>query len=158
VNGVPELSRRDLLRWSALGVALTALSGCGAGAGPGPLTGRIDVHQHMVPEAYRQWLSTRGAGGAGGVPMPKWTASAALASMDQGGTAKALLSVSTPGVTPAGTAAEAADMARLVNDAAAEVVKDRPDRFGFLATVPCRPSTPPSPRRPGRSTSCGPTG
>jgi predicted TIM-barrel fold metal-dependent hydrolase len=56
--------------------------------------------------------------------------------MDQGGTAKALLSVSTPGVTPAGTAAEAADMARLVNDAAAEVVKDRPDRFGFLATVP----------------------
>ena len=43
-----------------------------------------------------------------------------------------------PGVTPAATEAEAEaeDMARTVNDVGAELANDRPDRFGFLATVP----------------------
>ena len=90
--------------------------------------------------------------------MPEWSPSAAMASMDRVGTAKAILSVSAPGVTPAATEAEAADMARAVNDAGAELVKDRPDRFGFLATSRCRPSTPPLARRSGRSTSSAPTG
>ena len=56
--------------------------------------------------------------------------------MDRVGTAKALLSVSATGVTPATNDAEATDSARTLNDAAAELAKDRPDRFGFLATVP----------------------
>jgi hypothetical protein len=103
----------------------------------------------MVPDAYRRWLATRGVLDVGGVAVPAWSPSAAVASMDRIGTAKALLSVSAPGVTPAANEAEAEDMARTVNDAGAELAKDRPDRFGFLATVRCRPSTPPSARRPG---------
>jgi predicted TIM-barrel fold metal-dependent hydrolase len=90
----------------------------------------------MIPDAYRSWLATRGALDAGGLPLPEWNVSAALESMDRAGTAKAFLSVSVPGVAPAADPAEATDMARTVNHAAADLVRDRRDRFGFLATVP----------------------
>ena len=125
-----------MLRWSALGLAAATLCGCGGTPAAVAPTGRIDVHQHMVPEAYRRWLATHGVLEVGGVAVPEWSASAAMASMDQTGTAKAFLSVSAPGVTPAATEAEAQDMARTVNDVGAELAKDRPDRFGFLATLP----------------------
>jgi len=130
-----RFSRRTLLGWSALGLAATALYGCGVQSPVGP-SGRIGVHQHMVPDVYRRWLTAKGVLGVGGVPAPEWSPGAAMSSMDRVGTAKAILSVSAPGVTPATTDAEAADMARAVNDAGAELVKDRPDRFGFFATVP----------------------
>ena len=125
-----------MLGCTALGIAATLLGGCGARPSTGTPSGRIDVHQHMVPEAYRRWLTARGVVDVGGLPVPEWSVSGALASMDRVGTAKALLSVSAPGVTPATNDAEATDIARTVNDAAAELAKDRPDRFGFLATVP----------------------
>jgi 6-methylsalicylate decarboxylase len=105
-------------------------------AAPLPPTGRIDVHQHMIPDTYRRWLAARGVLDVGGIAVPEWSASAAMASMDRTGTAKALLSVSAPGVTPAANDAEAEDIARTVNDAGAELAKDHPDRFGFLATLP----------------------
>jgi len=134
---MPDLSRRKVLGLSALAVAATALGGCGTRSSSGVVAfGRIDVHQHMVPEAYRRWLATHGVLDSGGLAVPEWSASAAIASMDRIGTARSVLSVSTPGVTPAANAAEAADMARAVNDEGAELAKDRPDRFGFFATVP----------------------
>ena len=46
----------------------------------------------------------------------------------------AILSVSTPGVF-LGDGADARAMARDVNDYAAQVVRDHPDRFGFFATL-----------------------
>jgi predicted TIM-barrel fold metal-dependent hydrolase len=46
-----------------------------------------------------------------------------------------VLSVSTPGVTAA-SGAEAVSMARAVNDYCAELVSQRPDRFGYFATLP----------------------
>jgi 6-methylsalicylate decarboxylase len=133
---VRELSRRDLLQWSALGLAAVTLCGCGATTAPLAPTGRIDVHQHMIPDTYRRWLATHGALDVGGIPVPEWSPSAAMASMNRTRTAKALLSVSAPGVTPAANEAEAEDMARTVNDVGAELAKDHPDRFGFLATLP----------------------
>ena len=131
-----ELSRRDVLRCSALGLAAATLTGCGGTPAAVAPTGRIDVHQHMIPDAYRRWLATHGVLDVGGIAVPEWSATAAMASMDRIGTARALLSVSAPGVTPAATDAEAQDMARTVNDAGAELAKDHPDRFGFLATLP----------------------
>ena len=125
-----------MLRWSTLGLAAATLAGCGGTPPPVAPTGRIDVHQHMIPDTYRRWLAAHGVLDVGGVAVPEWSPSAAMASMDRTGTAKALLSVSAPGVTPAATEAEAEDMARTVNDAGAELAKDHPDRFGFLATVP----------------------
>ncbi|MBJ8343841.1 amidohydrolase family protein [Antrihabitans sp. YC2-6] len=97
---------------------------------------RIDVHQHLLPPNYVAWLSSHGVDAAGGRTLPDWSIAAALRTMDDVGTASAILSISTPGTTPARTAAEAVRVASDVNDFAAEVAKDRPDRFGFFASVP----------------------
>jgi len=96
---------------------------------------RIDVHQHLLPPSYVQWLRKHGIAHAGGRDLPDWSAEAALALMDQIGTATAILSVSTPGTGPAADTAEAVRVARDINDFSAELVKDSPDRFGFFATL-----------------------
>ena len=94
---------------------------------------RIDTHQHIVPPAYSQWLKSKGSS-AGGLPIPDWSEEGALALMDAAGIASAILSVSTPGVY-LGDVAEARQQARQVNEFAAEVVRRRPDRFGFFAIL-----------------------
>ncbi len=57
----------------------------------------------------------------------------AIELMDSLGVATAMVSVSTPGVH-LGDDAEACDMARAVNEYAADVRRQHPDRFGFFAT------------------------
>lgn len=96
---------------------------------------RIDVHQHLVPPEYARWLSSRGMTDAGGRELPEWDVQLALELMDRYEIQTAILSVSTPGTTPA-DGAEAADMARSLNEFSAAVAGDFPDRFGFFATVP----------------------
>ncbi|GCE40085.1 amidohydrolase [Rhodococcus sp. USK10] len=95
---------------------------------------RIDVHQHVLPPEYAAWLTKKGIGVAGGIDLPEWSADAALEVMRDFGISRAILSVSTPGVH-LGDDAEARIMARVVNDYTAQVVRDRPDRFGFFATL-----------------------
>lgn len=94
---------------------------------------RIDVHHHMVPSSYAQWLRDRGLA-AGGLPIPDWSPEASLELMDARGVETAILSVSTPGVH-LGNDAEARARAREVNELAAKVVHDHPARFGFFATL-----------------------
>ncbi|MFJ8314231.1 MULTISPECIES: amidohydrolase family protein [unclassified Streptomyces] len=96
--------------------------------------GRIDTHHHIVPPAYRDWLLSHHET-AGGMPIPAWDAETDIAFMDSQGIQTGVMSVSTPG-THLGNDAEALDWARKVNDFAAETVKNRPDRFGFFATLP----------------------
>lgn len=95
---------------------------------------RIDVHHHIVPPEYRQWLSDNGIGYAGGTPIPEWSVEAALELMDKADVETAVLSLSTPGVH-IGSDADARRMARRVNDFAAEVVNRHPKRFGFFAVL-----------------------
>lgn len=95
---------------------------------------RIDTHSHVVPPMYADWLRAKGEA-AGGLPIPAWDRDAALSLMDRHDIAAAVLSVSVPGVH-LGDDAAARSMAREVNDYAAQVVRDRPDRFGFFATLP----------------------
>lgn len=90
----------------------------------------------MVPPDYAAWLRRRGVE-AGGLPIPDWSPAAALALMDERGVETAILSVSTPGVH-LGDDAEARAMAREVNEYAAAMVRSRPGRFGFFATL-CLP-------------------
>lgn len=97
---------------------------------------RIDTHHHVVPPAYAAWLRSRGLA-AGGLPIPDWSPDAALALMDKHGVQATVLSVSTPGVH-FGDDADARKWAREVNEYAAAVVRSRPDRFGFFATL-CLP-------------------
>ncbi|TXC96853.1 amidohydrolase family protein [Streptomyces sp. ISID311] len=96
---------------------------------------RIDVHQHIVPPAWAQALDARGMDPAPGWAMPAWSPSSALAMMDQQGIATGVLSVTTPGVH-LDTDRDAGILARAVNEYGAELVKDRPDRFGQFASIP----------------------
>ena len=95
---------------------------------------RIDVHQHLFPPTYRALLDERGLS-AGGWPAPDWDARSAIAMMDRRSIATGVLSLSAPGVH-FGDDAEARALARDINELGAELVKDRPDRFGQFAALP----------------------
>ncbi|MEV6118295.1 amidohydrolase family protein [Streptomyces sp. NPDC052109] len=95
---------------------------------------RVDVHQHLVPPAYREVMDRHGVT-AGGWPTPVWDARSAIAMMDRRSIATGILSISAPG-THFGDDTEARAVARDANEYAAELAKDRPDRFGFFAALP----------------------
>jgi predicted TIM-barrel fold metal-dependent hydrolase len=98
--------------------------------------GRIDVHAHYLPDAYRRAGLAAGITRPDGMPAwPAWDAATALATMDRLGVACAVLSVSSPGVN-FGDDAAARTLARAVNEAGAEVVARHPARFGLFASLP----------------------
>lgn len=99
-----------------------------------PPTTRIDTHHHIVPDFYRDWLIGHGIE-SGGMPMPRWSVEGSLAVMRTLNVRTAMLSVSTPGVDP-WPLADAAAIARDLNDFTTEVVRDDPSAFGHLATIP----------------------
>ena len=73
--------------------------------------GKIDVHQHVLPEPYVDALAEIGVHGAGGVAFPEWRPQAALEMMDAQNIETGLLSISSPGVH-FGDDAAAASLAR----------------------------------------------
>ena len=97
---------------------------------------RIDTHHHAVPADYRNLLRKGGIDDAGGRAVPEWSPEGSLQTMSELGVGTAILSVSTPGTTFLPTPADAAALARDLNDYQATVVAAQPDRFGFFATVP----------------------
>lgn len=97
---------------------------------------RIDTHHHAIPPFYRDLLYTKGLEQAGGRQLPEWSAESSLETMSALDVTTAILSVSTPGTAFLPGAADAAALARDLNDNLAEVVAAQPDRFGFFATVP----------------------
>ena len=97
---------------------------------------RIDTHVHLIPPDYREALQKAGIDDAGGRALPDWTPEAALAAMAELDVATAILSVSTPGTAFLPRAADAAALARDVNDYSAVLVATDPHRFGFFATIP----------------------
>ena len=101
-----------------------------------PAARRIDVHQHLVPPFSRDLLAKAGLTEAGGRALPEWSAESALESMDLLGTETAFVSVSTPGTGFLDDPAEAADLARRLNDHSASLPAQHPARFGYFATLP----------------------
>ncbi len=97
---------------------------------------RIDIHHHLIPPDYRKALQKAGIDEAGGRALPDWSPDGSLQSMAELDVGTAILSVSTPGTTFLRDPADAAALARDVNDYSAELVATRPERFGFFATVP----------------------
>jgi predicted TIM-barrel fold metal-dependent hydrolase len=95
---------------------------------------RIDVHHHMVPGPYAQWLRDMGVK-PGGVEVPEWTSQKSLKFMNRMNVQTAILSVSTPGVW-LGEQSQATRWATWLNDSAAHTVRMNPRRFGFFATLP----------------------
>jgi predicted TIM-barrel fold metal-dependent hydrolase len=126
--------------------ALVTLVDCRTGCtkailGEAPSAGKaslIDVHHHFVPPFYVSEHREHIAAAAGGRTHPaylSWTVEQAIEAMDKNGVATAVLSLTTPGVW-FGDAHMAAQLARKVNEYAAELVRTHPGRFGFLAVVP----------------------
>lgn len=107
-----------------------------AGGKPGCACGRIDVHQHFLPEVYGHALAKAGLSTVdGGMPVPAWSAEAAIAMMDRQQIATAMISLSSPSAhfLPPG---QRAGLVRQVNEAGAALVAAHPGRFGFFATLP----------------------
>lgn len=100
------------------------------------MSGRIDIHQHFLPDFYREALLDVGIDAPDGMAsVPAWSPAAALATMDRLGIAMACVSISSPGVHFAGMA-RALELARRTNDAAAALRTAHPDRFRFFAVTP----------------------
>ncbi|CAM2794021.1 amidohydrolase [Mycobacterium intermedium] len=97
---------------------------------------RIDTHHHMIPPEYRKRLRAAGIDDAGGRELPDWSPAVSLQAMAELDVAVAVLSVSAPGTTFLSDPADAAALARDLNDYSAGVVADNPGKFGFFATVP----------------------
>ncbi|GHC38372.1 amidohydrolase family protein [Streptomyces cinnamoneus] len=94
---------------------------------------RIDVHQHLVPPELRRAMSGRAA--AFGWPAPVWDERSAIAMMDRRSITTGMLSYAAPVGAPDDQEGARAT-ARRVNEYTAELVKDRPDRFGHFAVLP----------------------
>ncbi|GAA0368886.1 amidohydrolase [Actinoallomurus spadix] len=100
--------------------------------------GLIDFHAHFTTPHYIEAAKAGGHARADGMPetyWPRWTAEEHLALMDEAGIAKAMLSLSSPGVH-FGDDRAARSLAREVNEFCAQEVRGHPDRFGQFATLP----------------------
>jgi predicted TIM-barrel fold metal-dependent hydrolase len=97
---------------------------------------RIDTHHHIIPRDYRNALRKASIDEAGGRALPDWSPEGSLQTMADLDVGTAILSVSTPGTTFLPSAADAAALARDLNDYTANLVASQPDRFGFFATIP----------------------
>jgi predicted TIM-barrel fold metal-dependent hydrolase len=96
----------------------------------------VDVHAHFVPPGYREALRRGGVDRPDGFPyVPDWSPASALALMDELGIEAQLLSISSPGLGFV-TGADRLVLAREVNEEGAEIVREYPDRFGLLASLP----------------------
>lgn len=94
---------------------------------------RIDMHAHLIPEAYRAELTRQGA--EPGFPMPPATPEILSGVMERQAIDAAVVSLSPPGVW-FGDAGLARELSRLVNEETAAVVREQPARFAGLATLP----------------------
>jgi predicted TIM-barrel fold metal-dependent hydrolase len=127
-----------------------AAAGCGAAGGTGWLSpaparaqstvgaGIVDFHHHYIPPFYLKENLDRVQASFGGSVTSAWltwTPERALEAMDRAGIATSLLSLTTPSVW-FGDAQAAKDLARRVNEYAADMVRNYPSRFGLFASIP----------------------
>jgi len=96
---------------------------------------RIDVHTHLIPPFYAKELKSHG-GDPSGWGSPGWSPAQALSFMDDEEIAVAMLSLTAPGIEGWRVGKERTEIARRVNDYGASLAQQRPDRFGYFATLP----------------------
>ncbi|MFE6486800.1 amidohydrolase family protein [Streptomyces sp. NPDC057757] len=103
---------------------------------PSEAPGYLDVHAHFVTDSYVRQAREAGHELPDGVPAwPSWSAKAHLELMDRCGIETSMLSVSSPGIH-FGDDTAARRLAREVNEAGAETVREHPGRFGLFASLP----------------------
>ena len=130
-------SRRDFLAAaSALCAAASLATPRRATAADGSKL--IDTHHHFYPPSYQKawadWEDQRKIPHLG--VQFAWSREQDIEAMDKNGVTTSVLSLpSTPGTWFDGGAQNAHDMARLCCDFAAEMVRDRPGRYGLFAPL-----------------------
>jgi predicted TIM-barrel fold metal-dependent hydrolase len=136
-----ESARREVLHWMAMGGAAALLPAGrflarAATPAAGGATGRIDVHSHTVPPFYTQVMEKEIL--ATGHPLPIWSPSLHLETMDKNGVATSMLSPMTRVVQDSlsDKSERARKLARQNNDYAQQLVRDHPTRFGHFAAIP----------------------
>ena len=98
------------------------------------MTFTVDTHHHILPDFFFQ-ATNEADHPAGGVAPAPWSRASMLSFLDEAGIDVAVTSISTPGVHTGDDAAARA-LARRCNELAAEMIRDRPDRFGGFACLP----------------------
>ena len=98
------------------------------------MTFTVDTHHHILPDFFFQATNEAGHP-VGGIAPPPWSRASALSFLDDAGIDVAVTSISTPGVHT-GDEAAARVLARRCNELAAELIRDRPDRFAGFACLP----------------------
>jgi 6-methylsalicylate decarboxylase len=93
---------------------------------------RIDTHVHLVPDSYRAIVEERSLSP---MPLPPWSREMTEEFMHRHQIDAAVMSLAPPGVW-FGDAGLAAELARAVNEATAELVRTAPQRFAGLAVLP----------------------
>jgi 6-methylsalicylate decarboxylase len=94
----------------------------------------VDMHHHILPDFFWEATNQKDAP-VGGIAPPAWSRDSAIAFLDDAGIDVAITSISTPGVHTGDDSAARA-LARRCNELSAELVRDRPDRFGGFACLP----------------------
>jgi predicted TIM-barrel fold metal-dependent hydrolase len=98
------------------------------------MTFTIDVHQHFLPDIF--WQATNDVHSpVGGISPPPWSKQSTLSYMDDAGIDIAILSITAPGIHM-GDDSAARELARRVNELLAQLIQERPDRFGGFAALP----------------------
>lgn len=140
------MNRRDFLKAGAFGAL--AMLGIGkvwdskAYAAPTgevklPSGRKIDIHAHAMLPAYIDGLKKLGIDPMAeeGFPLPQWSADAHLAFMADAGIDYTVLSLATPHIYN-GDEQLTCEIARQINVETADLCRQYPDKFGFVATVP----------------------
>lgn len=99
------------------------------------LEGKIDLHVHFLPQAYRDTLLKHSGADQDKFPTPDWNPEMHLKFMQAMHIATAMLSVSSPHLN-FGDDAVARVLARQANEEGAELLRKYPGRFGLMASLP----------------------
>ena len=135
----PGASRREFLTSLAVAGAGAILPASGAIKLIAQVTptvkGRIDVHHHLAPPSYVKAMEQEIAPTAA---YRNWSPAVSLEKMDKANVATSILSPIQGLVRDSlsDRSERARNLARQNNEYGAQVVKDRPDRFGLFATLP----------------------
>ena len=96
---------------------------------------QIDVHCHMISNAYREAVAAHGMEMDEGFPIPAWNVEAHLQFMEEAGIQTAVLTMPAPQAY-FGDGAESAAICRKYNEEAAALKALHPGKFLFCAALP----------------------
>jgi predicted TIM-barrel fold metal-dependent hydrolase len=99
------------------------------------LSGRIDVHHHVLPEFYKDVQRSIGITGTAYRGFPEWSPESSLSLMDRLGIAATIFSFTSPGIY-FGDLQQTRELALRCNDFLAETAARNPKRFGGFAFLP----------------------